>query len=36
MFKLFEVRDGKLTALPDVSSKRIKSIIFSNKEDLPR
>ena len=30
MFKLFEVRDGKLTALPDVSSKRIKSIIFGS------
>jgi hypothetical protein len=30
MFKLFEVRDGKLTALPDVSSKKIKSVIFSS------
>jgi hypothetical protein len=30
MFKLFEVRDGKLTTLPDVSSKRIKSIIFGS------
>lgn len=30
MFKLFEVRGGKFTALPDVSSKRIKSIIFSS------
>ena len=30
MFKLFEVRDGKLTAFPDVSSKRIKSIIFGS------
>ena len=30
MFKLFEVRGGKLTALPDVSSKRIKSIIFGS------
>ena len=30
MFKLFEVRDGKFTALPDVSSKRIKSIIFGS------
>jgi hypothetical protein len=30
MFKLFEVKDGKFTALPDVSSKRIKSIIFGS------
>ena len=30
MFKLFEVRGGKFTALPDVSSKRIKSIIFGS------
>ena len=30
MFKLFEVRGGKLTTLPDVSSKRIKSIIFGS------
>ena len=30
MFKLFEVRDGKLTAFPDVISKRIKSIIFGS------
>lgn len=30
MFKLFEVRDGKLTTLPDVSSKKIKSVIFSS------
>jgi hypothetical protein len=30
MFKLFEVRDGKLTAFPDVSSKKIKSVIFSS------
>jgi len=30
MFKLFEVRDGKLTALPDVNSKKIKSVIFSS------
>ena len=30
MFKLFEVRGGKLTAFPDVSSKRIKSIIFGS------
>ena len=30
MFKFFEVRGGKFTALPDVSSKRIKSIIFGS------
>ena len=30
MFKLFEVRGGKFAALPDVSSKRIKSIIFGS------
>ena len=30
MFKLFEVRGVKLTAFPDVSSKRIKSIIFGS------
>lgn len=30
MFKLFEIREGKLTTLPDVSSKRIKSIIFGS------
>ncbi len=30
MFRLFEVRDGKLTTLPDVSSKKIKSVIFSS------
>jgi hypothetical protein len=30
MFKLFEVRDRKLIALPDVSPKRIKSIIFGS------
>ena len=30
MFKLFEVKDGKLTTLPVVSSKRIKSIIFGS------
>jgi hypothetical protein len=30
MFKLFEVKDGKFTTLPDVSSKRIKSIIFGS------
>ena len=30
MFKLFEVRDRKLIALPVVSSKRIKSIIFGS------
>jgi hypothetical protein len=30
MFKLFEVRGGKLTTLPIVSSKRIKSIIFGS------
>lgn len=30
MFKLFEVRNGKLTTLPDVSSKKIKSFIFSS------
>jgi hypothetical protein len=30
MFKLFEVKDGKLTTLPDVSSKKIKSVIFSS------
>ena len=30
MFKLFEVRDGKLTTLPDISSKKIKSVIFSS------
>ena len=30
MFKLFEVRGGKFTTLPIVSSKRIKSIIFGS------
>ena len=30
MFKFFEVRNGKLTTLPDVSSKKIKSFIFSS------
>ena len=30
MFKLFEVRDGKLTTLPDVSSKKIKAFFFSS------
>jgi hypothetical protein len=30
MFKLFEIKDGKLTTLPDVSSKKIKSVIFSS------
>jgi len=30
MFRLFEIRDGKLTTLPDVSSKKIKSVIFSS------
>ena len=30
MFKLFEVRDGKFTALPDVSSKKIKAFLFSS------
>ena len=30
MFKLFEVRGGKLITLPIVSSKRIKSIIFGS------
>jgi len=30
MFRLFEVRDGKFTTLPDVSSKKIKSVIFSS------
>ena len=30
MFKLFEVRGGKLTTLPVVSPKRIKSIIFGS------
>lgn len=30
MFKLFEVRGGKLTTLPDVSSKKIKAIIFTS------
>ena len=30
MFRLFEIKDGKLTTLPDVSSKKIKSVIFSS------
>jgi len=30
MFKLFEVRGGKFTALPDVSSKKIKAFLFSS------
>lgn len=30
MFKLFEVKGGKFTALPDVSSKKIKAFIFSS------
>jgi len=30
MFKLFEVRNGKLITLPDVSSKKIKSVIFGS------
>jgi hypothetical protein len=29
-FKLFEIKDGKLTTLPDVSSGKIKSFIFSS------
>ena len=29
MFKLFEIKNGKLTTLPDISSKKIKSVIFS-------
>ena len=30
MFKLFEVRGGKLTTLPVVSSKKIKAFLFSS------
>ena len=30
MFKLFEVKGGKFTALPDVSSKKIKAFLFSS------
>lgn len=30
MFKLFEVRNGKFTTLPDLSSKKIKSVIFGS------
>ena len=30
MFRLFEIKNGKLTTLPDVSSKKIKSVIFSS------
>ena len=30
MFKLFEVKDEKFTALPDVTSKKIKSVILSS------
>jgi hypothetical protein len=30
MFKLFEVKDGKFTSLPDVSSKKIKAFLFSS------
>ena len=30
MFRLFEIKDRKLTTLPDVSSKKIKSVIFSS------
>jgi hypothetical protein len=30
MFRLFEIKNGKLTTLPDVSSKKIKSFIFSS------
>ena len=30
MFRLFEIKNGKLTTLPDVSSKKIKSFIFGS------
>ena len=30
MFRLFEIKNGKLTTLPDVSSKKIKSVIFGS------
>ena len=30
MFKLFEIRDGKFTTLPDISSKKLKSILFGS------
>jgi len=28
MFKLFEIREGKLTTLPDISSKKLKNFLF--------
>jgi hypothetical protein len=30
MFKLFEVRDGKFTTLPDISSKKLKGFLFGS------
>lgn len=30
MFKLFEVRDGKFTTLPDINPKKLKNILFGS------
>jgi len=30
MFKLFEIKEGKFTAIPDVSSKKIRGFIFGS------
>ena len=30
MFKLFEIKDGKFTAIPDITSKKLRSIIISS------
>ena len=30
MFKLFEIRDGKFTTLPDISSKKLKGFLFGS------
>ena len=30
MFKLFEVKDGKFTTLPDINSKKLKSFLYGS------
>lgn len=30
MFKLFEIKEGKITTLPDITSKKIRGFIFSS------
>jgi hypothetical protein len=30
MFRLFEVKDGKFTSLPDISSKKLKSFLYGS------